>query len=260
MKKLNKALYLFIGFIFFACEDAMNVYNTQDDRLNFTFQGVHYDSVSRMTFVYEPEEVTSDTVFLKLRTMGFIRDYDRRIKLEQIPSAGMQAVSGVHFISIDDPSFADDYVVKAGRDTVIVPIVLLRDKSLKKQEYTLTLKIVENEYFKIGQLRDAEKTIVMADVLSKPSKWTTSIDRYYFGPWGKVKHQFMIDVSGEKIDDDYFTLFNADYGYMISTVAFFKEELIRVNEELAANGKGPLREEPKEGQIEGDLVKIEGVK
>lgn len=256
MKKINSLILLFIGFMFFACEDNLSIYNSESDRINFVFQGVYYDSVSRISFVYEPEEVTLDTLFINMRVMGFVRDYDRKISIEQISSEGSQAVPGVHYLPFNDPSLVDDYVVKAGFEMVTIPIVVLRDESLQKQEFSLTIKIVENEYFKIGQLSDVQKKITISDILSKPNKWTSTIDKYHFGPWGPVKHRFMIDVSGEKIDDEYIDIRSVEYGFLRSAVDFFKEELIRVNKELEAKGEGPLREEPKEGQIEGDLVEM----
>ena len=80
---------------------------------------------------------------------------------------------------------------------------MLRDASLKDNEYYLSLQLSENDEFKIGGVKkDVEYMITFADKLIKPSFWDKSYQgAYTFGDYSTRKHEFMIEISGDIIDD-----------------------------------------------------------
>ena len=65
----------------------------------------------------------------------------------------------------------------------------------------------------------------------------------YFGTYGIVKHQFLIEQNGEKWDDDYIkSLMDGDSAYLTFLAQKMAQRLEEVNAERAAQGEGPLCE------------------
>ena len=86
------------------------------------------------------------------------------------------------------------------------------------------------------------KEITFTDMLTKPDAWGAAMN-WYFGEYGKVKHQFMIDVTGEKWDDDYINSFINDYGYVTYLKSKLRTALDEENARRRAAGLGDLCEE-----------------
>ncbi len=170
------------------------------------------DTLKSYTFVYEPASKTQDTVFFDLYTMGKVADKDRAFKLRQVTIPGAEnAVAGVHFKSFDDASLQKDYVVKAGTSYTRVPVVILRDVTLKSKIYYLKLEIVENEFFKLGEKTKIWRKVSIADRLIRPNRWTAYVENYYLGKYSYVKHDWMVKQTGEKWDDIFLAPVLADY-------------------------------------------------
>lgn len=243
----------------FSCEKTIETYSSPDNKIGFVFES-YRDSITRHTFVYDNETVIEHTIMVDVQTIGFVTDYDRKISIAQINSDGPQAVAGKHYVAFDDSRVADQYIMPAGKANTSIPIILLRDESLTKEEMTLTISIVQNENFSLGYTNDRKKSITVSDILTKPKYWHASAVYYFCGEYGPVKHRFMIDASGKKINDDY--LFpivgepysTVDMGYTSYLANFFTDKLNQHNKELASKGLPPLREVPLPGQTEGLLV------
>lgn len=235
---------LLFGFALFSCEMKLNPYSEQDNRLSFSFV-YGEDSVTRYTFVYDPVTVVLDTLWIPIQTSGFLPDYDREISIEQVATEDMQAVVGTHYVGFDDSWVAEKMVIPAFVNRLTIPIIVKRDKSLKINEVTLKLKIVENDHFKMGFPRDVYKVIKISDILTKPKTWNSAID-YYIGKYGPVRHQFMIDATmhmGIKMNDQFFDdMLGGSYDYTRYWINFFENELIKVNEERKKQGLDPLAE------------------
>src|SRR5690606_15583252 len=105
------------------------------------------DTLKTQTFVYLPSTVLIDTVFFDIYTMGHLSDRDRpfKIKQEQVKNAN-NAIANVHYKSFDNSDALAQYVIKAGTSHSRVPIVLLRDASLRERAYVLKFVLEENEY------------------------------------------------------------------------------------------------------------------
>ncbi len=181
------------------------------------------------TFIYEAPEVLRDTVYIRLNTIGGIADQDRAVTLEQVTEYDItyvrdpltnkitdsvvkekpfKAVPGTHYVALNDPSMQSLLVVRASKAFDSLPIILLRDASLKDNSYRLRLRIVANNEFATGETKAIEKTIVFSDRLERFESWKT--DTYTspaFGSFGKYsipKHQFMIDVLKTRIDEEWY--------------------------------------------------------
>lgn len=202
-------------------------------------------------FYYMPSSVSRDTVWVKLQALGSMPPTDCHIRLRAYHNTTVttlqkldDAKSGVHFVPFDDPEMQKLLVFHANRLTDSVPVILLRDASLKKVGHRLTLRIESTDEATAADLRPdssvdhATVVIYTADCLTQPTKW----DLYFFlGAYGQVKHDFIIRHSGEKWDDDFISsLSESEKVYYLYK---FRNELTTENEERKKNGQPPLTEE-----------------
>jgi len=163
------------------------------------------DDLKRLTFVYRDPSVVRDTVYFNAYTVGHLGTADRPFLLEQIEVEDAEnAVAGVHYLPFDHPDLANQYVVRAGAAHQRVPIVLLRDASLKTKDVVLELRIKPNEHFLEGEAGRLWRRVEFTDRLARPQRWAGLEEDYVLGPYSRKKHQFMIDVTGLRWDDDFF--------------------------------------------------------
>lgn len=241
-----------------ACEKDLPVWDDETCRLNFYYDiddRSDYEeklSQSSYSFVYGSSDLTCDTVWFTIETMGKTSTIDRPITLTQVSTDSIDAVAGKHYVAFDDPSIADFYKIKAGTAQAKIPIVMLRDASLKTDEVTLKIKITPNDYFTNGYPEYQTRTLTFSDHMTKPSNWDKEYPTAYgwsypfsayFGEYGQVKHQFLIDHTGKKWDNDYIDeLMEGDSQYLQYILTKVVNELAELNAERAAQGLGPLCE------------------
>lgn len=256
MKKISHIITLAIMlFTASSCEKDLPVYNTTDCRLNFVYYYYNGELIpsqsvtdamrtQNYSFVLSSaskgKELTQDTVWFEVTTMGFLSDKNRTISLKQIMvDDANNAVAGKHYISFDDPSFTAKCYVAANQNKTMLPIVLLRDPSLKQENVVLKFTFAENENFKPGYNGLTEKTIVITDQLVKPSNWRTD----YFGTYGPVKHQLMIEWTQKTWDEEYIKeLLNGDIGYLNYLARWFTEKLAEENKKRKEQGLDVYKE------------------
>ncbi|SIN94119.1 DUF4843 domain-containing protein [Chitinophaga niabensis] len=220
------------------------------------------------TFVYDPVTIVKDTVYIEVSTIGGITNYDRPVKLVQIPEFDytyvrdpitnqitdtiaterpFKAVAGTHYIDLADKSLESMMVIKAGSVRAQIPVVLLRDASLKTNSYRLRLQLVANKEFGLGEKNSREKTIVFSDRLERFYSWrvdaTNASAFITFGKYSTRKHQFMIDVLKVNIDEAWFQAAVAAQA-LTNYANLLKRALTTFNNDPAniASGKAPLRE------------------
>lgn len=236
MLSMGLAVFLFTG-----CENDLPVYEGGESWLKFEYEYTR-DSIINYSFAYGHSSVQIDTVELELQLMGEVKDYDRPFTLKQVPAGGLDAVAGEHYVPFDNQELVSAYVLPANATKVTVPVVLKRDPSLKENPYTLRLTIGETGEFACGSKERAYRTIVIADELTKPNGWDNL--EHFFGTWGKVKHQFMIDVSGNKWDEEYVQglvdIMYTDQGYLFYWNDIFRQALKKYN--ANPDNDPPLRE------------------
>lgn len=201
--------------IFTSCEKDLEMYSTETCRLNFYYSSSDYKyeySQGSYSFLNAADQsITVDTVWVEVESMGFVRDYDRKITLQQIDTTGVkQAVAGQHYVAFNDPSLEKYYVMPAGKARTKLPIVVKRDASLKKESVVLKYAIVANNEFQNGYDKLQTRGLEITDQLVRPNGWA-SVKFYYdyytleqmMGEYGPVKHQVMIDATGFKWDDEF---------------------------------------------------------
>lgn len=201
------------------------------------------------TFVYDPVTTTKDTVYIKVNTIGQISDHDREVKMAQFVEPDVQntAVAGVHYLSMDDPSLKKLMVVKANAVSAMIPVVLLRDASLKQSSYRLRLQLVGNDQFGLGEVQRRSCAIVFSDRLERFYSWRVDASQagayLTFGKYSVRKHQFMIDILKEQIDEAWYQAAVAA-GALQHYKNYLKDKLNVFNADPAnvASGKSPMRE------------------
>lgn len=240
---------------FTSCEKELKPYDDPTCRLNFLYNGGmdstddlgKYDdsdfTATSYSFIYDGANKERDTVWFQVGVSGFLYDYPRPITLKQIavPDTVDNAESGVHYIPFSDPTLSSYYTVPANAAGLYIPVILLRDTSLNRKDVVLRFGFEENDYFSIGFPKMSYRTIYITARLSAPSQWGA----YLFGNWGPVKHQLMIDWTGEKWDDDYFIeaiYGNSDMNYQSYISEWFARKLEEENAKRVAAGEEPYKE------------------
>ena len=212
---------LMLSPLFMACEKDLPVYKPEEARLKFVYEYTR-DTLTNYSFAYD--NINVDTVWVKVRIMGFPEDRDRRISLKQLSTGENDAVPGTHYVAFDD--FIPRNEIE--RD---IPVVLKRDASLKSADYTLRFTFAPNDDFTYGSKERLHKRILIADQLIKPNNWDSYVE-HFLGTYGPVKHQFLIDHTQMKWDDkfvdvDWFNYFQFDQMYCF----YIQDEM---NKELEA--------------------------
>jgi hypothetical protein len=220
------------------------------------------------SFVYKVKSVVQDTVYIQINTIGNISQYDRQIILKQIPEYDYtyirdtqtgqiidtttverpyMAEPNVHYVDFNNEQLNKLYVIKAKQIKASIPIILLRDASLKEHTYRLRIELEKSNDFELGESKARALTIAYSDFLQRFKSWRTdtySSSAYYtFGKYSVAKHQFMIDVSGEVIDEEWYQQVIAQQAtlhYRNLFKAALKE--FNNNPDNIASGKAPLRE------------------
>lgn len=220
------------------------------------------------SFLYKDPSVIRDTVYVQMNTIGGITDYARAVTIEQIPEYDkmyvrdpvtnkitdsvitekpFKAIAGKHYISFTDPSLQNLMVIRPDSSIDKLPIVLLRDTSLKTNSYRLRIKLKANDEFAIGETKMVERTIVFSDRLERFESWKTDISSspafVSFGKYSTGKHQFMIDVLKVRIDEEWYKAIIAA-GAVQHYKVLLRDALAAFNADPAniAAGKAPVRE------------------
>jgi len=220
------------------------------------------------TFIYENASVTRDTFLVDLKTIGGIADHNRAYTVEQIqeydktykydPGTNkiidstltpkpFTAVAGIHYVPFTDKGAQAIMFIAADSATGELPIILLRDTSLKTNSYRLRIRLTANDEFAIGEKYAIEKTIIFSDKLERFPSWKT--DDYSspaygsFGKYSTGKHQFMIDVLQTRIDETWYQAVAAAQAQQ-HYKNLLRDALTAFNTNPAnlASGKAPVRE------------------
>ncbi len=249
-----------------SCEDNIDKWSGED-RINFATNAV-LDTVRNYSFVYQGEDIMRDTVWLEVRIQGQVSNFPRPVKLKAVkPYDGIQATPDVHYVDFESDQISADlkakYAVPAGQNTAKLPIVLIRDASLKTEKVQLRIVFESNDCF--GTLytgNSTHRTIVFTDMLAKPAIWDGG-PVGYFSEYGQAKHRFMIATAGQAFDDEwmaknfeYYEIFSGgkwyigyspvDPDYMDFLAAWLQQKLDEENTQRKAENGGvddPLTED-----------------
>lgn len=230
-----------------SCSEDSGLVYADRARLQFDADGSSISDLS-YSFVWGSSTRQRDTVYIPVRVLGGPADYDRTADLEQVfdsaATEDAQAKASVHYVPFTDEGARKLLTVRAGHVTDSIGVIVLRDASLAKAAVRLRLRIKENNDFGGGETGKLERSLIISDLLEKPSTWNRTTD-YYLGTYSTVKHQLMVKVVGGKVDDEWITKANASTSLMVYWRGKFEEALEDFNNDPSniASGLAPMRED-----------------
>lgn len=207
-----------VVFLLAGCEEKVTLLYENEPALYF-FKGTDYtnnfkqgDSLIYSFYTKELGRVR-DTVYLNIRTMGLPAEAPRAVSLVQANTGNRtDAIAGIHYVAFDDPEVKDLMVIPANAVMADIPVILLRDKSMKSFEFRLNLEIRENDYFKVGLDTQKSFLIRLSDMAAPPDNWKSW--SYTFGEWGPVKMRFIMDYVGVTDFEKYAEYTSAELTYL----------------------------------------------
>ncbi|MDR2414264.1 MAG: DUF4843 domain-containing protein [Odoribacteraceae bacterium] len=193
-------LFLLFPVLLVACQEvAVNKY--EDDPSLYFYRGTldnrgngQFDSLA-YSFYLEESSRLRDTLWIEVRLSGSPASIARNAPVAQILTGNDDAVAGTHYIALDDPEVKSLVALPSNAVKVKLPIILLRDPSLKSTERRLLLEISTNEHFSVGIREQSRFLVRFSDLAVQPANWTAAWQSV-FGAWGAVKMRFIIDRVG----------------------------------------------------------------
>lgn len=256
MKRLRYLLGILI-FFQFSCKDELPVWEDETARIHFGKIDDKDDLTSPInySFVYSPSARKQDTLYLRVNTSGFVVHRDRKVNLSQVVLDSVDnAKPGIHYVPFETDEINGDYVVPADSVTALIPIVLLRDTALVREQVVLAVRLGESSDFQLGVRQEIERIILISDYLTKPRGWNSDIERNYFGIYSQVKHRFMIQMSGKAFDEDFFKEELGNDKYIKIYYRDFFQEKLRIYNTDPLHTDVPLKSEPVEGFPNGQII------
>ncbi|NML21207.1 DUF4843 domain-containing protein [Pseudoflavitalea sp. G-6-1-2] len=197
------------------------------------------DTLKSATFYYYDNSKMVDTVYFDIYTIGKPASKDRKYTLQVYELPGVEnAIAGQHYVAFDDASVKDLYVIKPDSVHARVPVIIKRTPELKNKSLSLGIRVKEDENFELGESSKLWRKLQFTDRLSRPDAWDEFASQYYWGPYSVAKHQYMINVTGFRWDNQYMDeLSDEQVRYYRS---FFQTSLIEYNK---AHPDAPLKDE-----------------
>lgn len=203
-------------------------------------------------FFYEDENKDRDTVWVKLVSKGAIPPLDGHVKLRAYTNTTSSTLSqmpdaeaGKHYVPFDSKEMQELLIFHKGSMYDSIPVILLRDPSLKKEGRRLTLRIEDSEDLRAADKRpdDSQEhafiVIYTADCLAQPTTWDYN---FFLGEYGPVKHEFIIRHSGERWDTNFIAGIRNNTNMQIFYKYKFRNALVLENAERAKQGLPILQE------------------
>lgn len=252
MKNIHHLPVLFLLFSLVSCEKELEVYSAGAG-LNF-FRATPGDTLLSYSFIYGSPDAVRDTVWLEVETIGLPSAAPRPVTIGQAPSGANDAVPGTHYVPFDDPSVQDAYIIPPGQTRARLPLILKRDPSLQTTQVVILARVRSTDVFPLINPERNFVKIVFSDQLEKPDNWNEGAYLFPFGAYGPVKHRFMIEQTGERWDNEYFSetlgivrdspYYNANYdnAYCDYLVGVLARLLQQHNAERQALGLDVLKE------------------
>lgn len=198
MKHLHTIIASVAGLLTFATSCSVNEMTPYENDPAIYFDHETADSIAYSFFTLD-SHIPRDTVWVEAITMGLPSDQDRPFSIVQANAGEADAAkAGVHYVPFDDAEVRDSICISAGEVTRLIPVILLRDESLKSSTKRLVLAMQANEFFRPGIDAWRTYTLTMTDTAIIPSIWNSYWANYLGASWGPEKLRFAIETTGYK--------------------------------------------------------------
>ena len=239
---MKMKLQYILGFVWLlllqACESSMPKYSDTEDGLRF----LDADEVLGYSFVYDEEGTKEAVVEFTVQSVGRVTKYDRPFVIRQvfIGSDTLNAEVDKHYV----PLSREQCYIPAGEAKCTVALTVLNiDPLLADTIAMLRFELVDNEYFTINMQDFCRRDIQISNMPIEPKNWLAE----YYGDYGKNKHHFLIQLSGEKWDEEFLNMLASNYTLRRFWCEKAQRALIAENMEREERGEAPLSE--KDGKL-----------
>jgi len=140
------------------------------------------------SYLFQPSSVTSYTIKVPLKMIGFLPDKNLDYTVEVIPELTTINPS-LYSMSLTN-------VFRAGFTMDSIPVEIKRDPILKTQSVYLALQLKTNQDMKTGQTEFVRQIVKINDLVFQPKWWNANIVYYYMGVYTDKKFRTFIDVIG----------------------------------------------------------------
>jgi len=223
------------------------------------------------TFAYYPESIQKDTLQIELISVGEVTDYPRTVRFEQVTKEWkytydeeepekvvdstyvdmeFPAVAGVHYESLGEKN---ELILPANQNVLKLNVIIKReDTGLRKNARKLVLRLLPSDDFQTGEVNKLVKNITISDKLERPTRWKDNSYYYklYLGNWSEVKHRFMIDITGQKWDNDFLVYIIDNY----DTYSLRDYYLAKIKKALAEYNADPKNDPPLKDENGKEVV------
>ena len=223
------------------------------------------------SFTYFPESVKTDTLNVKIVTVGEVVDRPRKIRFEQVTKEWeykydeenptkvvdssyvdmkFPAMAGVHFEAFGENN---ELILPANQNALNLKVIVKRsDTDLQKNARKLVLRLLPSEDFATGVPAWLTKSITVSDKLERPARWKDNSYYYklYLGNWSETKHRFMINVTGQTWDNDFLLYIVNSY----DTWALRDYYLAKIKKALADYNADPKNDPPMKDENGNEVV------
>lgn len=179
---------------------------------------------TRFSFTYVDSKYDKQTQKINIKTIGKVYDYDRVVNIKFTLT---NAVEGVDF----EP-FEEQYVIKAGETTLVIPITMIRTEALQTEEKVIDMELLNNEFFKTYydfgsndrttwvKTDRLKQTLIFSEFMTqRPQQWNP----YVLGTFSPKKFKLICDIMG--IEREKFL--DASYmGYRTSYIGKFMKKYL----------------------------------
>lgn len=192
MKKILYLILMCTALIFCAgCSTDEIDYFDSNEYISFNepvASGQDYPSIS-YTFTFKDASVTTDTINIPVSFAGRYMDKDAEFTFKVIDTL-TTAKADVHYRILNP----EKQIIPTHKNIGSAKILLIRTADMKTASYKLTLQLVENDKFKIGEVDKIQVSIT--DQLVKPDWWTSAVYKRYLGSYSPTKLLLWLEFMG----------------------------------------------------------------
>lgn len=173
-----------VSFIMLGCTSNYLEYDHNLSALGFKYQNGKDSMVYSFTLHSDKEK---HVVEIPFHLMGYASQTDRLIGIE-VDKEATTAVEGKDFI-------IEKTILPAGAFSGTLPVIVKNSKDLEQKDLIISLRLRDNENFSSPLINESRFRIILTNQLTKPEKWP-------FNEYSRVKHEFVIKVTGIGTDYD----------------------------------------------------------
>lgn len=162
--------------------DYPNVLNSLGEETDFEVDSIIF------SFVSLPDEITEDTVWVKVKRVGERASIDKSYSVIAVADSS-SAVAGMDFEPLKS-----SYVFRKDIGVDSFPVIVYREPLKSALNKTIFLKLQETEDFKLGFIEYKTIRLSVSAVYPRPDDW--SYVEPYLGDYHYLKYEKWIELTG----------------------------------------------------------------